>query len=120
MLNNKKGTVGTVPFICALNDWLSAEEVFDFLDDYVPAYVGDGVGERDLFGTGFNAVLGVAAFLNSAVAGEGAETFFLEDFTGGVVVEELDLGDGGGADEACFFVELRTDFHAAGAGDAIR
>ena len=85
----------------------------------VAAYVGDGVGERDLLGADFDAVLREAALLDAAVAGERAETFFLEDFAGGVIVEELDLGDGGGADEACLFVELRADFHAAGAGDAV-
>ena len=98
---------------------LAAEEVFDLLDDYVSAYVGDGVGERDLLGAGFYAVLGVAAFLDSAVAGESTKALFLEDFAGRVVVEELDLGDGGGADKSGGFVELGADLHAAGAGDAV-
>ena len=35
-------------------------------------------------------------------------------------VEELDLGDGGCADEAGGVVELRADFHADGAADAVR
>jgi len=98
---------------------LAAQEVFDLLDDYVSTYVGDGVGEGDLLGAGFYTVLGVAALLNSAVSSEGAKTFFLEHLASGVIVEELDLGYGGGADKVRVFVELRTDFHAAGAGDAI-
>jgi len=61
-----------------------------------------------------------AAFLDATIAGEGAEAVFLKDFAGGVVVEELDLGDGGRANEARVVVELRADFHAAAAGDAIR
>src|ERR1700678_3154064 len=36
-----------------------------------------------------------------------------------MAVEELDLCDGGCADEASFDVELWADFHAAGAGDAV-
>ena len=71
------------------------------------------------FGAGLDAVLREAALLNAAVAGERAETLFLEDFAGGVDVEELDLGDGGGADEVGVVVELRADLHAAGAGDAV-
>ena len=99
--------------------YLAAEEVFGFLDQHVAADVADGVGEGDLLGAGFDAVLREATLLDAAVAGEGAQPFFLENFAGGVVVEELDLGDGGCADEACVFVELRADFHAAGAGDAV-
>ncbi len=98
---------------------LAAEEVFGFLDEDVAADVGDGVGEGDLLGAGLDAVLSEAALLDSAIACEGAETLFLEDFAGWVIVEELDLGDGGGADESRFLVKLRADFHAAGAGDAI-
>jgi hypothetical protein len=99
---------------------LSAEEVFGFLDQDVAAYVGDGVGEGDAFGADFYAVLREAALLDSAVASEGAETLLLEDFAGGVVIEELDLGDGGCADEAGRVIELRADFHAAAATDAVR
>src|ERR1700751_712350 len=102
--------------ICAL----AAEEVFGFLDEDVAADVGDGIGKRDMLGTGLDAVLCETALLNSAVAGQCAETFFREDFAGWMIVEELDLGDGGGADEACFFIELRANFHTAGAGDAVR
>ena len=101
------------------NAELSAQKVFGFLDQHVAADVGNCVGEGDAFGADFYAVLREAAFLNAAVAGEGAETVFLEDFAGGVVVEELDLGDGGRADEACIVIELRTDFHAAAATNAI-
>jgi hypothetical protein len=72
-----------------------------------------------LLGADFDAVLREAALLNAAVAGQRAQALFLEDLAGGVVVEELDLGDGGRADEAGVLVELRADFHAAGAGDAV-
>jgi hypothetical protein len=98
---------------------LATEEVFGFLDDYVAAYVGDGVGQGDLLGAGLDAVLGEAALLDAAVAGEGAETIFLENLAGGVVVEELDLGDGGRTDEVGILVELGADFHAAAATDAV-
>jgi hypothetical protein len=89
-------------------------------DRNVAADVGDGVGEGNALGADFDAVLREAALLNAAVAGQGAQALFLEDLAGGVVVEELDLGDGGRADEAGVVVELRADFHAAAAGDAIR
>ena len=99
---------------------LSAEEIFHGLDGYVAADVGDGVSQGDLFGADFDAVLCEATLLDAAVAREGAQALFLEDLAGGVVVEELDLRDGGRADEVCLFVELRADFHAAAAGDAVR
>src|ERR1700677_549094 len=79
---------------------LAGEEVFDLLDEDVAAHVGDGFGEGELLGAGLDAVLREAARLDAAVAGEGAETLFLEDGAGGVGVEELVLGDGCGSDEA--------------------
>ena len=89
------------------------------LDEDVAAHVGDGFGEGELLGAGLDAVLGEAALLDAAVAGEGAEAFFFEDGAAGVHVEELGLGDGGGADEAGGVVELGADLHADGAGDAV-
>ena len=47
------------------------------------------------------------------------KTVFLKNFASGVVVEELDLGDGGRAYEVGYVVELRADFHAAAAADAV-
>jgi hypothetical protein len=98
---------------------LAAQEVFGFLDEDVAADVGDGVGEGNLLGAGLDAVLRKSALLDTAISGKGAKALFREDFAGGVIVEEFDLGDGGGADEAGVLVELRADFHAAGAGDAV-
>ena len=72
-----------------------------------------------MLGAGFNAVLREAALLNAAVAGQCAQPVLLEDLAGGVIVEELDLGDGGRAHEAGVLVELWADVHAAAAGDAI-
>ena len=62
----------------------------------------------------------VPAGIYAAVAGQCAQAFFLQNLAGGVVVEELNLGDGGRADEACLLVELRANFHAAGATDTVR
>src|ERR1035438_5019834 len=86
---------------------LSAEEVLDNLDGYVAADVGDGVGEWNLLGADFDAVLGEAAFLDAAIAGERAQALFLEDFARGVIVEELDLRNRGCADEVCVRSEER-------------
>jgi len=97
----------------------SREEVLGLLHEDVAADVGDGLSERELLRAGLYAVLGEAALLNAAVAGQGAQTLFLEDLAGRVIVEELDLGDGSGADKVRIFIELRTDFHAAAATDAI-
>jgi len=99
---------------------LPCEQVFDLLDEDVPAHVANGFGERKLFGTGLNAILREAALLNAAVSGEGAEALFFEDGAAGVHVEELGLGDGRGADEASGVVELGADLHADCAGDAVR
>ena len=53
-----------------------AEEVFGGLDQDVSCHVANGFGEGELFGAGVYAVLGEAAFLDSSVAGKGAETLF--------------------------------------------
>src|SRR5580692_3450553 len=95
---------------------LPGEEVLDLLDEDVSAHVADGFGEGELLGAGLDAVLREAALLDAAVAGEGAEAFFFEDGAGGVRVEELDLGDGGGSDEAGDVVELGAHLHAYCAG----
>ena len=97
------------------NSQLSAQKVFGLLNGHVPAYIGDGVGEGNTLGTGLNAVLGEAALLNTAVAGQGAEAIFFEYLACGVVVEELDLGDGGRAHKVGVLIELRANFHAAAA-----
>ena len=88
-------------------------------NDDLATYVGDGLGKRELLGAGLDAILGVAALLDAAIAGKGTEALLLEDSTRGVHVEELDLRDGGGAHEAGGVVELRADFHADGAGYAV-
>src|SRR5580692_2339580 len=98
---------------------LPGEEVLDLLDEDVSAHVADGFGEGELLGAGLDAVLREAALLDAAVSGEGAEALFFEDGAAWVHVEELGLGDGGGADEAGGVVELRADLHADGAGDAV-
>jgi hypothetical protein len=98
---------------------LSGEEVFDLLDEDVAAHVGDGFGQGKLLGAGLDAVLGEAALLDAAVSGEGSESFFFEDGSAGVHVEELGLSDGGRAYEAGGVVELGTDLHADRAADAI-
>jgi hypothetical protein len=59
---------------------LGGQEVFDLLDDYVSGYVADGFGQGELLGAGLDAVLGEAALLDAAVAGEGAEALLFEDF----------------------------------------
>src|SRR5438445_8601856 len=99
--------------------YLSCEEVFDLLDEDVAAHVADGFGEGKSFGAGLDAVLGEAALLDAAVAGQGAETLVFEDGAAWVHIGELGLGDGGGADEAGGVVELGADLHADGAGDAV-
>ena len=104
---------------CVTQTVLAGEEVFDLLDEDVAAHVADGLGEWELLGAGLHAVLCEAALLDAAIAGEGAETLFLEHGAGGVHIEELGLRDGGSADEAGDVVELRADFHADGAGDAV-
>ena len=52
---------------------------------------GDRGRERDVFGANLDAVLGVATFLDAAVAHEGGEAFALEGFAGGMRVEEAHL-----------------------------
>src|ERR1019366_9829099 len=92
---------------------------FRFLDKDVAAHVGDGFGERELLGASLDTVLRKSALLNTAIAGKRAQSIFFEDVAGGMVVEQLDLRDGGGADEVGDVVELRADFHAAATTDAV-
>src|SRR6266481_4188126 len=79
------------------HECLAAEEVLGFLDEDVASHIGDGIGERDALGADLDAVLGVAALLDAAISGKRSQAFFREDLTGWVVVEELHLGDSGGA-----------------------
>ena len=104
--------------VCVSSPGLAGEEIFDLLDEDVTAHVGDGFGEGELFGARLDAVLCEAAFLDAAVTGQRAQTFFLQDFAEGIFVEQLGLRDGGGADEASLVVELRANLHADAAGDA--
>lgn len=98
---------------------LSREEIPDLLHEDISTHVADCLGEGKLLGAGHDAVLGEAALLDSAVASQGTEPIFGEDGSGGIHVEELSLRDGGGTHEVRGRVELRADFHAAAAGDAV-
>ena len=98
---------------------LEAEEVEDGLLHYVAANITDGSGERNFFGADLDAVLRVAAFLNSTVAHERLQTLLPEHFARGVHVEQTRLGNGGGADKSCALIELWTRFHAAAAAHAL-
>ena len=44
------------------------EKIADGLLHYRTADLGNGLGERNILGTDFHAVLGIAAFLNPAIA----------------------------------------------------
>src|ERR1017187_4491037 len=99
---------------------LSGEEVLDLLDQHIASQVGDGLGEGQLLWASLHAVLREATLLDSTLAGERAQAFCLEHRARWVHVEELDLGDGGRADEVGGVVELRADLHAAAAADAVR
>jgi len=63
------------------------EEVFELLEHGIAAGDGDGFGEGEQFGAGLDAVLGEAALLDAAFAGEGAETVGLEDGAGGSMLK---------------------------------
>ncbi len=64
------------------------------------AYLGNGAGQRDIFGANLHAVLGVAALLNAAVAHQRRQTLALQFFARGMGVEQPHLRDGGRAYEA--------------------
>src|ERR1035437_2801011 len=58
---------------------LAAQKILRLLQNYVPAHVGDGVGQRNPLGADFDAILGEAALLDAAVAGQGAEAVISEE-----------------------------------------
>lgn len=99
---------------------LSGKDVFDRLAHDLAANFGDGVGQRDVFGADFNAILGVAALLDAAIAHQRVQALFLQSFAGGMSVEEPHLRNGRRADEVGLVIELRAHFHAAAAGDTAR
>src|ERR1035438_9771116 len=105
--------------MCLRTARLTAQKVLGLLDEHIAANVGNGVGEGNALGAGLDAVLGEAALLNAAVAGQCAEAVFFEDLACGVVVEELDLGNGGCTHKVRILIELRANFHAAAAGNAV-
>src|SRR5271165_5586642 len=97
---------------------LRPEQVFHRLPHDLAADVGDGLGERNVFGADFDAVLRVAALLDAAVAHQGFESIDLQRLPCWVIVEQTHLRYGGSSYEAGMFVELRAGFHAAAAGNA--
>src|SRR5215469_17545268 len=97
---------------------LASEEILDCLLHHFATSVGNGCGKRYIFGTDLHAVLRKTAFLDAAIAHERPQAFVLESLTRGMLIEQADLGDGGGAYKSGLLVELRTGFHAAATGDA--
>src|SRR5215472_10015850 len=96
---------------------LASEEILERLLDDLTSSVGDGPGQRDLFGADFNAVLSEAALLDSAVSHERLQPLMLERFASGMLVKQPHLGDGSSADESGLLIKLRAGLHAAAAGD---
>src|SRR5881398_1600541 len=97
---------------------LALKKIGDRLFHHLPAHIGNGASERDMFWTSLDAVLRVATFMNAAIAHQRLQTFVLLHMAGGMGVEQLHLGDGRSAHEAGVLIELRTNFHAAAARDA--
>src|ERR1039458_1498264 len=63
---------------------LGPEEVLHGLPHHLPADIGDGLGERDLLGADFDAVLRVAAFLDAAIAHERLQPVNFQCLAGGM------------------------------------
>src|SRR5580704_2892442 len=101
-------------------EFLAAEDIFDRLPHHLSTNIGDRLGERNIFGTNFYAVLSVTAFLDAAIAHQRLQAVHFLSLAGGMSVEQPHLRDGGCAHESGLVVELRTGFHAAAAGDAAR
>src|SRR5579864_9535296 len=99
---------------------LRAEQVFDRLHHHITAHARDGTREGNALGARLHAVLRVAALVNAAITHQRMQPVFLKRRTRGMVIEKCHLRNGGRTDEVGLFGELRADFHANSAGDAIR
>src|SRR5438477_5593355 len=95
---------------------LAGEHVFDGLDHHLPGDPRDRPRERDSLGAGLYAILGIAAFVDAAIAHKRMQAFFFEDRTGGMVIEQCDLRYRGCSNKSCVFIELWANFHADSAG----
>src|SRR3984957_11060288 len=113
------GLNGSSNWKCFLNGQSAPEQVPEGLLHHLAAHFGYGIGQRDFLGADLNAVLRVAAFLDSAIAHQRGETFPLQRFSRGMSIEQLYLRNRRRADEARVFVELRACLHTAAAGNAI-
>ena len=58
-------------FPAGLNEGLDAEEVENCLLHHIATYITDGLGKRNILRADLDAVLRVAAFLNSAISHQG-------------------------------------------------
>src|SRR5579872_845875 len=99
---------------------LAPQKVTQGLFHDLPTHFGNGLGEWNVFGANFDAVLGVTAFLDAAIAHESCQSFALQRFAGGMRVEQTHLGDRRRPNEIRSVVELRTGFHATAARNAAR
>jgi hypothetical protein len=80
--------------------------------------LGNGFGQRDVFGAGLDTVLSVGTFLDAAMSEESLQAFPSVHGTGGMHVEEANLTDDGRADEIVVGVHLRAYLETRTARDA--
>src|SRR5579872_1844175 len=86
----------------------------------VPVDRGDRVDQRYLLRIHLDAVLGLAAPLDAALAHHRVEPLARVELAGRMQVEEPHLADGGGADEIAQRSDLRARLEAASARHAAR
>src|SRR5271165_5631575 len=99
---------------------LRPKQILHRLPHDLSADVRDGLGEWNVFGADFDAVLRVATLLDAAVAHQRLQAIDLQRFARGMGVEQAYLRNGGRTDEASVVIELGASFHAAAARDAAR
>src|SRR6266481_1652921 len=83
-------------------------------------HFGNRFGQRNFLGTCFNAILGVRAVLDAAVAHHAPDALFRVHRARGMHVEQAHLADDCRADEIAVRIDLGTHFQTIAAGDAPR
>ena len=79
---------------------LSPQQITEGLFHDLPTHFGNGLGQRDIFGTDLDTVLRIAAFLDAAIAHQSREPFPLQRSARGIGVKQPHLGNSRGANEA--------------------
>src|SRR5882724_7740437 len=87
------------------------EQITQSLFHHFAADLGNGAGQRNVLWANLHTILGIAAFMDTAVAHQSRQSLALQRLPGGMRIEKPYLGNGSGAYETGTVVELGASLH---------